>query len=131
MTSPAFIPARPWRRVGAVFLACALAAPLSQARELAWAVHIASPGVAVGFSNAMPVVVAPNHLVVPPPVVVYPSAMMGPPAYGVAWVPPPPPARHWRGHGHGHWHGYRGHGPRDWDGHRGGYDEGRPGHGWR
>ena len=119
-----------WAGVAALVVATVAPVAHAQARDLFWSVGIASPGVTMGLSNAMPVVVAPSHLVAPPPMVVYPQAMMAPPAYGVAWAPPPPHARPWYGHRHRH-HGHGDHRGWDDDERRGRDWDARPGHGWR
>ncbi|RCX11961.1 hypothetical protein [Extensimonas vulgaris] len=91
-----------------------LGAGAAQARDsVYWSVGVASPGVAVGVSNAYPAVVAPVAPVVavapapvyyaPPPVVYAPRPVYYAPPVMVA------PRGWYRGGHHHHEHGWEGH----------------------
>ncbi len=110
------------RAAGAALAFAALAGTgAAQARDVYWSVGVQSPGVAMGFANTPPVVVAsgPVYYAPPPPVVYAPRPIYhaAPP---VVVVPSHryygnPHYRHYdkhRGHGHRHEHRGRGHGHR-------------------
>jgi len=114
-------------RLASVALLGLMATGLAQARgdNVYWSLGVqAAPGVAVGVSNARPVVVAPQPMYVQPapvyvqpaPVYVRPAPVYAPPpavyGYGAApvYVQPAPvyyERPRWRHHPHGHAWGWR------------------------
>jgi len=98
--------ARHWWVATALMAACTGAV---QAQDIYWSLGMSSPGVQLGVSNAPPVMMYPQPVIVQRPVMVAPQVvyvqnmpMVAPP---VTYYSPWPPGQAW-GHRHGRHHGF-------------------------